>query len=84
MPEINGLEVLLWVNSHKITIPVILQTGIEDKLEIKKATKLGIKNYLIKPYTKEDLYQFITKYAKRTKKTPNNAFSTIPKPNITK
>ena len=35
----------------------ILQTGIEDKKEIEKAKALGIKDYVIKPYTKEQLNQ---------------------------
>lgn len=64
MPKMNGLEVLKWVNNKKITIPVILQTGIEDESELNKAFKLGIKDYLVKPYTKEKLYEFIVKYAK--------------------
>lgn len=64
MPKMNGLEVLKWLNNKKITIPVILQTGIEDESELNKAFKLGIKDYLVKPYTKEKLYEFIVKYSK--------------------
>jgi CheY-like chemotaxis protein len=64
MPEISGLEVLEWINKNNVKIPTILQTGIKDKKEIEKATILGIKDYMIKPYTKEQLYQFIVKYAK--------------------
>lgn len=64
MPKMNGLEVLKWLNNKKIAIPVILQTGIEDESELSKAFKLGIKDYLVKPYTKEKLYEFIVKYAR--------------------
>lgn len=64
MPEMSGFEVMKWINEQKITIPVILQTGIEDKVEINKAMKMGMKNYLVKPYTKESLHQLIKKYAK--------------------
>ena len=64
MPEMSGLEVLEWINKNNVKIPTILQTGIKDKKEIEKATILGIKDYMIKPYTKEQLYQFIVKYAK--------------------
>jgi CheY-like chemotaxis protein len=64
MPEMSGLEVLKWINQNKIKIPTILQTGIEDQREIKKATALGIKDYMIKPYTREQLYQFIIKPSK--------------------
>ena len=65
MPEMSGLEVLKWINQNKIKIPVILQTGIEDQREIKKATALGIKDYMIKPYKKEQLYQSIIKYVQQ-------------------
>ena len=60
MPKMSGLELLEWINKNNIKIPTILQTGIEDKKEIAKA--LGIKDYIIKPYTKEQLNQLIIKY----------------------
>ena len=62
MPKMGGLEVLEWINKNNIKIPTILQTGIEDKKEIEKAKALGIKDYVIKPYTKEQLNQLIIKY----------------------
>jgi len=64
MPEMSGLEVFQWINSNKITIPVILQTGIADKSELNEALKLGVKECLIKPYTKKQLYELIKKHAK--------------------
>jgi CheY-like chemotaxis protein len=64
MPEMSGLEVFQWINSNKITIPVILQTGIADKSELNQALKLGVKECLIKPYTKKQLYELIKKHAK--------------------
>ena len=63
MPEMSGLEVLEWINKNNIKIPTILQTGIEDKKEIEKAKALGIKDYIIKPYTKGQLNQLIVKYS---------------------
>ena len=62
MPKMSGLELLEWINKNNIKIPTILQTGIEDKKEIEKAKVLGIKDYVIKPYTKEQLNQLIIKY----------------------
>ena len=59
MPDMSGLEVLEWINKNNIKIPTILQTGIEDKKEIEKAKALGIKDYLIKPYTRAQLHQSI-------------------------
>ena len=62
MPDMSGLELLEWMNKNNIKIPTILQTGIEDKKEIEKAKALGIKDYIIKPYTKGQLNQLIVKY----------------------
>ena len=62
MPKMSGLELLEWINKNNIKIPTILQTGIEDKKEMEKAKVLGIKDYVIKPYTKEQLNQLIIKY----------------------
>jgi CheY-like chemotaxis protein len=62
MPKMSGLELLEWINKNNIKIPTILQTGIEDKKELAKAKALGIKDYIIKPYTKEQLNQLIIKY----------------------
>lgn len=62
MPKMSGLELLEWINKNNIKIPTILQTGIQNKKEIEKAKKLGIKDYIIKPYTKEQLNQLIVKY----------------------
>ena len=59
MPDMSGLELLEWINKNNIKIPTILQTGLDDKKEIGKAMALGIKGYLIKPYTREQLYQSI-------------------------
>ena len=59
MPDMSGLELLEWINKNNIKIPTILQTGLDDKKEIGKAMALGIKDYLIKPYTREQLHQLI-------------------------
>ena len=59
MPDMSGLELLEWINKNNIKIPTILQTGLDDKEEIGKAKVLGIKDYLIKPYTRAQLHQSI-------------------------
>jgi CheY-like chemotaxis protein len=62
MPEMSGLELLEWMNKNNIKIPTILQTGFDNKKEIGKALALGIKDYLIKPYTRAQLHQSILTY----------------------
>lgn len=62
MSGMSGIEVLKWMRKESINLPVILQTGISDEQEIKKAKKLQIKDYLIKPYSQYDMQQMIMKY----------------------
>jgi CheY-like chemotaxis protein len=62
MPDMSGLELLEWMNKNNIKIPTILQTGLDNKKEIGKALALGIKDYLIKPYTRAQLHQPILTY----------------------
>ncbi|AIL65834.1 Sensory/regulatory protein RpfC [Rickettsiales bacterium Ac37b] len=55
MPDIYGINVLTEIKQNPLTknIPVILQTGIYDQQEIKKAYALGIVSYIKKPYQKQ-------------------------------
>ena len=62
MPEMNGLDILEWISKHGITIPTILQTGISDQKSLEKAKQLGVKDFITKPYTKKQLYDFINTY----------------------
>lgn len=62
MPDGSGLELLEWINKNNIKIPTILQTGLDDKKEIGKALALGVKDYLIKPYTRTQVHQSILTY----------------------
>lgn len=66
MPGMSGLEVLAWLDRQNIKVPVIVQTGIEDQIEIGKALALGAKDYLLKPYNKEALKHYIHKWEKVT------------------
>lgn len=63
MPEMDGLEVLRWMREQDIRVPTILQTGISDQEELDKAFKLGIKDFLLKPYTKDQVHEYVIKYA---------------------
>lgn len=63
MPQMNGLEVLEWMQNQQINVPVILQTGIENQGELDQAIQLGAKDYVVKPYTKTQLHELIMRYA---------------------
>lgn len=57
MPDMYGIDVLdnIRNNLNLKEIPVILQTGANDKNEIDKAYALNIVSVMNKPYSKKDL-----------------------------
>ena len=63
MPETNGFDVLRFMNDLNIQIPVVLQTAVMDESDLKKATDLGVKGFLFKPYTKEDIECLINRHS---------------------
>ncbi len=57
MPEMNGLETLEQMNQMKITIPVIIVTGVKDKKVADDAIKLGAVDFIPKPIDLDRLEQ---------------------------
>ncbi|MBN2440877.1 MAG: response regulator transcription factor [Spirochaetales bacterium] len=55
MPEIGGFEVIQFLKNHKIKFPIIILSAMSRKNTILKALVLGIKSYIIKPVSIEDL-----------------------------
>ena len=47
----NGLELLEWINEHKISIPFIMVTGSGDEKTAVKAMQSGAYNYIVKDDT---------------------------------
>lgn len=57
MPGMNGLELLRFLKSDPkyLNIPVMMVTSESEKSSIIKAVQAGAANYLIKPFTIEEL-----------------------------
>jgi len=57
MPGMNGIEFLEAINAKTIfrSIPIIMVTTEAEKANVVKALKLGVKNYILKPFTDEEL-----------------------------
>ncbi len=64
MPEMGGMEVLKAVraDANSKGIPIIMCTSVADKEQVMEAIKSGASNYVVKPFTPEDLQKKIQKY----------------------
>jgi DNA-binding response OmpR family regulator len=61
MPDLGGFEVCEILNHDSCTcgIPIIIISGLGDPKDIKKAYKLGIVGYLVKPFSLESMLKKI-------------------------
>ncbi len=67
MPRMDGMEVLRQLNSHSLDMPVILMTfhGSEDiAVEV---YRLGVKDYVIKPFYPDEMLRAIEKSLAETR-----------------
>lgn len=67
MPGMNGLEFLQKIKSNVsfTQIPIIMVTTEAEKENVIKALQNGVKNYILKPFTNEELTQKINQCARR-------------------
>lgn len=63
MSPLDGLKTLQAIRSikNRADIPVIMLTGMEDKKSVLDCAKLGICDYVLKPFAEEDLLLRIQK-----------------------
>ncbi|KGM45749.1 response regulator [Neobacillus niacini] len=66
MPGMNGLELLQSIRESKIAVDVILITAAADTEKIQKALRLGVADYLIKPFEFERFSQAMEKYKNKS------------------
>jgi Response regulator containing CheY-like receiver, AAA-type ATPase, and DNA-binding domains len=55
MPRINGVDAIYFFRTHYPSIPVIVLTGYPDCELALTLMKMGVRDYLVKPVTKQDL-----------------------------
>lgn len=67
MPVMDGIETLKQIREQEngTTVPVIMLTAKHDKATVIEGTKLGIMDYVVKPFEGEDLCQRIDRALKR-------------------
>lgn len=71
MPDLGGFEVCEILNNEPETrgIPIIVISGLSDSLDIKKAYKLGVVDYLVKPFSLESMLKKINQAIANKEKT---------------
>lgn len=64
MPEVSGQEVLEFVRSHPIhkSTPFLMLTAHNEDEKVSDAAKSGVSEYILKPFTAEDLVQKIRRF----------------------
>jgi len=55
MPEMSGMEVFTGMKETDPGVKVLLDSGLMEDDEVKKALALGVKGFLQKPYSAEEL-----------------------------
>jgi two-component system, chemotaxis family, chemotaxis protein CheY len=52
MPDLTGLDLVRWVREREETkmLPVIVLTSSQDKADVLAAGKIGVSQYLVKPF----------------------------------
>lgn len=67
MPVMDGIETLKEIRSLEtgLTVPVIFLTAMKDKAIVVEGTKLGILDYVLKPFNSDDLHERIERALKR-------------------
>lgn len=69
MPELNGFELAQYIRSKNSDIPIIFISAKALKEDRIKGLKIGADDYLVKPFSIEELILKIEVFLKRTKKT---------------
>ncbi len=59
LPEMTGIDVLREMVQESINIPVVLMTGYGSEVSSIEAFRLGAKDYLIKPFTIDEIIETI-------------------------
>jgi PAS domain S-box-containing protein len=61
MPKMTGAELAREVLALRPALPVIMTTGFSEIIDMEKAKRIGIKEFLLKPVKKEQLSEVVRK-----------------------
>jgi len=73
MPMLDGMELLRNIRYHSIQTSVIMITAATEMSVVEEALRLGIEDYIIKPFSFSRLQEAIRKYLAKVSLVKNNA-----------
>jgi two-component system chemotaxis response regulator CheY len=62
MPKVTGLEAVQAIRASGNQVPIVMVTTEAEKSRVVEAIKAGINDYLVKPFTAEQLVQRLNKF----------------------
>lgn len=60
LPDIDGYEVLQHLHEAAVDTPIVIESGLIGRDGLARAPDYGVKDYLIKPFTRQELVDCIT------------------------
>ena len=66
MPHTNGFELLRQIRKQKIMVDVIMVTAANDGESLEEALRLGVVDYLVKPFTFDRFQMALEKFMAQT------------------
>ena len=66
MPEIGGIQLVKYMSHHYAKIPILVITGYPNVQDAVEVMKLGALEYLVKPFTFDELQEAINKVLSRS------------------
>ena len=66
MPRLNGLQLVQTLRAMEQykTTPIIMITSEADKRKVVQALKMGVKGYIVKPFTEDTMWEKIQRFMK--------------------
>lgn len=64
MSGIGGISAIEEIRKINATVPIIIQTGVTSNEEKQAAFDAGCNDYIVKPFSKEDIFKLVNKQLK--------------------
>ena len=64
MPKLDGVSVLRQIKAENPAATVVMVSAVDQKGKLTECIKLGAADFIVKPFDKERLKSFFTKYGK--------------------